>query len=357
MELLSSKGITNMTDKICENTNNSIKSKNKIAKVIYWIVVAILVYGFTIYAFNTRYEEWRTFNCFIPFSHWCLLFPKWPASNFSYCYIPTYRIAMFDALILIIASLIYRVIWRGLKKRYIGVAVSLCALTVCGVIYNVNPNDIMRNIMRNNYEAPSVSGVPLIYLYPDEEMEVNVQLELNGDFTHVYPEYKEDGWTMIAEPDGTLTDSNGRKYSSIFWEGYSYYDIDLSTGFCVKGEDSIEFLEDSLAELGLTDSEANEFIMFAFPKLEDNEYNLITFQLEGYDESAKLDITPEPDTVIRINMVYCPCDDYIEIESQDLSSVNPTTEREGFTVVEWGITEINNANMRSALNRNLEGVK
>ena len=45
---------------------------------------------------------------------------------------------------------------------------------------------------------------PVIYLYPEEEMEVTVKLDFDGTLTSTYPAY-EDGWTMTAQPDGTLT--------------------------------------------------------------------------------------------------------------------------------------------------------
>ena len=43
-----------------------------------------------------------------------------------------------------------------------------------------------------------------------------------------------------------------------------------------------------------------------------------------------------PDTIIRIMMEYKPLKNYKEIKSQILN----TPKREGFTVVEWGGTEI-----------------
>ena len=50
-----------------------------------------------------------------------------------------------------------------------------------------------------------------------------------------------------------------------------------------------------------------------------------------------LEITPKPDSIIRIMMVYKPVNKYTNIEEQELI----TPERKGFTVVEWGGSEIN----------------
>ena len=76
----------------------------------------------------------------------------------------------------------------------------------------------------------------------------------------------------------------------------------------------------------------NEFIVYWLPLMQDNPYNLITFQEESYTDSAKLSITPEPDSILRVFMVYKPLNDWINIEEQQLKSF----QREGFSVIEWG---------------------
>ena len=49
-----------------------------------------------------------------------------------------------------------------------------------------------------------------------------------------------------------------------------------------------------MATLGLTDQEANEFLIYWLPKMEGNPYNLIAFQDEVYTENAALSISPAP---------------------------------------------------------------
>lgn len=51
---------------------------------------------------------------------------------------------------------------------------------------------------------------PVIYLYPEETTEVSVLLDFNGELTTTYPAY-DNGWRVVAEPDGTLFDENGRE--------------------------------------------------------------------------------------------------------------------------------------------------
>jgi hypothetical protein len=83
--------------------------------------------------------------------------------------------------------------------------------------------------------------------------------------------------------------------------------------------------------------EANAFIVYWLPRMQDNPYNLITFQTTAYTDAAELEIEPAPDTVIRVFMVWQALDAELEIPEQILPKAMA---REGFTVVEWGGTEI-----------------
>ena len=191
------------------------------------------------------------------------------------------------------------------------------------------------SVEASDWEAePGVDYKPVIYLYPEMEMQVSVELTLDGKLTCTYPAYK-DGWTVTASPDGTLTDANGQTYNYLYWEGETYAQYDFSKGFCVKGEDTAIFLEEVLAKLGLTRREANEFIVYWLPLMEQNSYNIISFQTDIYTEAAKLNVDPAPDTLIRVFMAWQASDSFVSLPEQELTA----PERDGFTVVEWGGTE------------------
>ena len=188
----------------------------------------------------------------------------------------------------------------------------------------------------SRYEELPAPEKPVIYLYPEKVTDVTVQLDyITGDLTCTYPAY-EGGWTVTAAPDGTLTDAKGQTYNYLYWEGEGTEHYDLSEGFCVPGADTAAFLEDALAELGLTRREANEFIVYWLPQMEQNPYNLIAFQQEAYTEAAKLTVTPAPDSLLRVFMTWKPLAEPVDIPVQELPAFN----RHGFTVVEWGGTQI-----------------
>ena len=184
-------------------------------------------------------------------------------------------------------------------------------------------------------EAEAGDAKPVIYLYPEEETEVTVRLDYDGTLTCTYPAY-EDGWTVTAAPDGTLRDEAGQTYSYLYWEGVTRTEYDFSRGFCVPGEETAPFLEDALARLGLTRREANEFIVYWLPRMEANPYNLIAFQAEDYTNHARLTVTPEPDSLLRVFMAWKPLEAPAGLPAQELPAFNRT----GFTVVEWGGAEL-----------------
>lgn len=187
-----------------------------------------------------------------------------------------------------------------------------------------------------NEDYFAVDYKPVIYLYPEKETKVSVNLDYKGKLTCTYPKYN-NGWKVTAKPDGTLTDANGQIYNYLYWEGISFAEYDFSEGFCVSGEETAAFLEDALMKLGLNRQEANEFIVYWLPLMEGNAYNLISFQTEIYTENAQLSVLPKPDTMIRVFMAWKPLEEREEIQPQSLSA----PERNGFTVVEWGGTKIN----------------
>lgn len=192
------------------------------------------------------------------------------------------------------------------------------------------------NIMINPWILPEEIEIrlekPVMYLYPEKEQDIFIELDFDGRIIYSYPTYNS-GWEVTASPDGTIKDKHGREYYSLFWEGVPTTAPDFSDGFVVSGEESISFLEEKLAELGLTEKEANEFIIYWYPKLSENNFNLIHFSIDEYKKSAKLVIEPKAQTEIRFSMLVKPLQEAIEYPLQVLPKA---PKRDGFVIVEWG---------------------
>lgn len=182
---------------------------------------------------------------------------------------------------------------------------------------------------------------PVIYLYPQKETEVNIKLELPEKFTFTYPIYN-NGWKCTASPNGDLKTGN-TTYPYLFWEGrisLQANDINLKEGFIVNNENLISFFEEKLKLMGLNSKESADFITYWCPKMNENKQNYIHFLFNSeFEKYAPLSIEPKPDSQFRVFMVWNKVGENKEV-SDLIEQKIPTLKRNGFTVVEWGGTEL-----------------
>lgn len=176
-------------------------------------------------------------------------------------------------------------------------------------------------------------GKPVIYLYPEKDMNVSVKVEPNGGFKLTEPAYN-NGWNVWATTKSELTNiSDGTSYPYLFWEGKAYNYDTPDHGFVLKRENVARDMAILLKRLGLNEKESADFMEFWQPKLEIKPFVYVTFvSQEVFDKMAPLTVSPQPDKVIRVFMDYEPLDKYVSVPPLKISS--PT--RTGFTVVEWG---------------------
>ena len=178
---------------------------------------------------------------------------------------------------------------------------------------------------------PDVAYKPVLYLYPEKETAVDVTFAHPELLTTTYPKYI-NGWHVTAKPNGDLFVDN-KYYYALYWEEETYNKVDFSEGFYVTKDNAIEFLEDKLTTLGLTPREQNEFIKYWLPILEKNDKSLVYFELtDSLQQANALNITPTPDSLLRIRIHIKKVDNEVKVKEQVL----PTFTRTGFTAVEWG---------------------
>ena len=181
---------------------------------------------------------------------------------------------------------------------------------------------------------------PVIYLYSKEEKNVSVRLGHPENITAAYPAYPEEGWSVTVHPGGRLTDkASGRELYSLYWEGKTGEKSIRDNGFVVEGKDTASFLEAKLAVLGLSEREAEEFIIYWLPMMQGNAWNFIRFvPEEEINGSMPLLITPAVERTLRVWMEYTPLKTKLRgIKEQELTPVNRNELNElGFYAVEWG---------------------
>ncbi|EAY07345.1 Ubiquitin family protein [Trichomonas vaginalis G3] len=205
--------------------------------------------------------------------------------------------------------------------------------------YGIQEYSILHLVLR------LVGAKPVIYLYPEEETDVTVNIKAkDGEFSFVYPSFDHDStWHVHAFPNGDLV-HHGHHHPCLFWESLFYPSFDNGNnndnendnenreGFVIEGRQVVSFFEDTLRHINLSDREIFDFITFWCPKLIDMKYIKITFHFDDYCSQFPLSISPSPRHVNRIFFCATPLSTHISLRRPNL----PTFSRDGFTVIEWG---------------------
>lgn len=174
----------------------------------------------------------------------------------------------------------------------------------------------------------TVAYKPAIYLYPEETMEINVSLSINGEITKSEPEYN-NGWEVIVEPGSIIENS----YEYLFYEARLNYLATPDEGWCVEYGDLELWMNCKLEELGLNEKESIEFKDFWLEVLPIARYYEIKLLSKEYlDLHMGLIIDPTPDIIIRVMLTFSPKQHAVELATPLIM----TPLRSGFTVVEWG---------------------
>lgn len=203
---------------------------------------------------------------------------------------------------------------------------------------NINNVQTYYRVVSREKCDPNISYKPIIYIYPDKEMDLTIKLKNDKLLTHTYPKYS-GSWNIHVDTDGNIYDyKTNKNYYALYWEAFDNSEINMNEGFVIEGKDTVNFLEEKLKYLGLNDREINEFIIYWIDKLENNKYNYIRFRCtEEVNNYMPLEFSEKPDTLIRIIMDYKPLNEKINVKEQELEKAT----RNGFTIVEWGGRKLN----------------
>ena len=188
------------------------------------------------------------------------------------------------------------------------------------------------NTASYNWWTPSCK--PAIYLYPQNTENVNVKVNTTGYFTLTIPNYSPNGWSVLANPNGAI-ETNNTTYPYLYYESQvpdSSVQVPDKGYVVTKGE--LPGLFDSLfPKLGLLPNEAKEFKDYWQNVLPLSPYYFVgVMDKQAIDAIEPLDITPKPDTLIRVRL-------YFQLLAKPIQKEAPvivTPERNGFTAVEWG---------------------
>ena len=213
-----------------------------------------------------------------------------------------------------------------------------------------------------DYHLMGGCGKPVIYLYPKKPTQVSIKFTSAIKFDVDIPTYS-NGWKVLANPDGTLTDLNPKatdcskidftrigseyaktpcatgKYPYLYWAGRSLEREypNLNEGWIVAKADLSTFLNKKLDEIGLNKTEKGDMLEYWLPQLQkkNSPYYRISFLKNAeMNYLVPMVVTPAPNSVLRVFL------DYQTLDSKPTTTLKPQIltkfNRSGFTMVEWG---------------------
>ncbi len=229
-------------------------------------------------------------------------------------------------------------------KKFIGTSCTLYADTpedaknvaLDGISYSVDQKyaidgDLVKvydKYCKQNIHEPQPVKKPAVYLYPLETSNIQVKVEVKGKLTLTEPLY-DNGWNVNVSPDGLIDN----KYDYLFYEA-DLNKIELpDEGWIVEFKKLENWFDEYLPQLGLNSKETEQFKEYWLKDLKKaNYYEIKLLDNKFLEENMKLIISPEPQTLIRLNFYFKPVFEKRELKEPSITK----SERNGFTVVEWG---------------------
>ncbi|KAF5386694.1 hypothetical protein D9615_001975 [Tricholomella constricta] len=233
---------------------------------------------------------------------------------------------------------------------------------------------------------PELTGTkkPMIYVFSPADMDVSIAVSLGRDieFSTTYPIVpirmrhptgEKIQWDVHTGSSGTLVErESGLELSALFWEAnlgpknpvlskslpnpnIGNWGLSDSDSVVLRVDEITRYLEKALMSLGLHKEARTSFITFWLPSFLNHKYIALRFIPQAeYSRIAPLEITPKPDVITRVFMLFKGIRDpkawpsarkrvlddmsrWADIVGVDLAAV---ANKDLSRVLEWGAMEI-----------------
>lgn len=172
---------------------------------------------------------------------------------------------------------------------------------------------------------------PNIYIYCDEDIDVNVKIEPYALITQSIPQYdQKNGWNALVK-NGSIDGRN----DYLFYEArIPDQGLQREEGFFIRGLDLAADMEEMLDRYGFNQKEKDDFLAYWNHKLSaERDYVFYPQGNEILERIMPLTVTPQPDTIFRIwFLIEEPNSNKDFHVITGVEKIN----RCHYTVVEWG---------------------
>jgi hypothetical protein len=188
-----------------------------------------------------------------------------------------------------------------------------------------------------------IAPAPAIWLYPPDEIDVDVTVVFRGDgfMTYSQPAYSS-GWHVTVDPTSPFRNCSeryiaGPSFGFLDYDGFRDGRFQRQRGWCIARDELLAWQRRTLPQLGYTESEIED-VNYTYGRLlierryPEAYFNVYPQDKEILDACVTLSIDPAPDTVHRLWLYFVPTDERSELPAPNLQPIS----RKGFTVVELG---------------------
>lgn len=175
---------------------------------------------------------------------------------------------------------------------------------------------------------------PNIYIYPEASLDLSVGVSFpeGGHVSKSIPDYGS-GWQVTVEPDGMIDG----EFRYLFYESIQPDLCQYHSGWVVATQELSAFFRENMALSGFNQAEIDDFIEYWIPRLTDAPFYAVYPQYtDEMNTMSILEFSVQPDNLLRL--IYA----VKGVDADDLNIAEPVIpyfEREGFTVVEWGVIQ------------------
>ncbi len=217
----------------------------------------------------------------------------------------------------------------GVGNLPLGTYILTDGFSLSPMFYVQQVNNASTDYMTAIFYEPTLDRAPYIYLYPETQTDISVELGLvpGGQIVESEPPYN-NGWNVNVTPDGTID----KTFEYLYYESLQPVPLDYRHGWVLDGADLENEFRNLLSSLGFIEKETDDFIEFWIPKLGDADYYAVYPQ--DVESFVTLNINPPPDNILRTLLLVRPLAYKINIPTPPEPEIFV---RDGFTVAEWGV--------------------